>query len=146
MSDVIPNIFIHDQAGKLVDFENDDMKVALFSGTYDECVLRDKVSYDDIAQYEVSPMYGYPQGGLTVVSKSVTTDNDANEIIYDISDVGMTVSGGTFGPVRYGVLYNITNSNHLVYIFDFGEDRTVNDGAQFKIQIDPNGLLKAKQV
>jgi len=146
MADVIPNIFLKDQAEKLVDFPNDLMKVALLSGTYDECGLRDVVYYNQLSAYEVLPFFGYSQGGLQVSNKSVVIDDCANEIIYDMNDVGMTVNGGTFGPVRYGVMYDIDNNNHLVYVFDFGENKTVNDGAQFKIKIDDRGLMKAKQL
>lgn len=144
--DIVLRSFIKDQADKKVDFVNDDMKIALFSGTYDSNVLKNKETYNDIAKYEVSALYGYTTGGLTVIDKSISVNNDTDEVTYDISDVSMTVTGGTFGPVRYGALYDVTNDNRLIYIFDFGEDRTVNDGAQFKIQIDANGLMKAKPV
>lgn len=146
MADIIPNIFLKDQAEKKIDFANDSMKVALLSGTYNECNLRETTSFDQIVVNEVPELYGYPQGGFETSNKSVTVDLEENSIVYDMNDVGMTVAGGTFGPVRYGVLYDISNSNHLVYIFDFGEDKTVNDGAQFKIKIDDNGLMKAKQL
>ena len=146
MADIIPNIFLKDQAEKNVNFPVDIMKVVLLSGTYDECYLRDVVSFHDISGYEVRPLYGYPQGGLPVTNTTITMNTQLNEIIYDMTDVSMTVNGGTFGPVRYGVLYDLNSSNHLVYIFDFGGDKTVNDGASFKIQIDANGLMKAKQL
>lgn len=146
MADIIPNIFIKDQAEKLIDFANDDMRVALLSGTYDDCTFRDATSFDEFASAEVPALYGYPQGGFPVGGKTVTVDTNENTIVYDMNDVGMTVAGGTFGPVRYGMMYDVSNNNHLVYIFDFGEDKTVNDGAQFKIKIDDNGLMKAKQM
>ena len=146
MSDIIPNIFGLDQALKLVDFPNDSMKVALMSGTYNESTLRDRTSFNEISGYEVSAVYGYPDGGIPVGVKTVAVNSDSDEVIYDMADVGMTVNGGTFGPVRYGVMYNMNNNNHLVYIFDFGADKTVNDGAQFKIKINDSGLMKAKQV
>ena len=144
MADIIPNIFIKDQAEKLVDFANDEMKVALLSGTCSECTFREATSYDEFVSMEIDALYGYPQGGFPVGGKTITVNTD--EIVYDMNDVGMTVAGGTFGPVRYGMLYDTSNSNHLVYIFDFGEDKTVNDGAQFKIKIDDDGLMKAKQL
>ena len=146
MADIIPNIFPHDQAKKIVDFENDTMKVALLNKTYNECTLRNATSFDEFVLDEAPALYGYPLGGFPVGGKTVTIDTDKNEVVYDMNDVGMTVSGGTFGPVRYGVLYNLSNNNHLVYIFDFLEDKLVNDGAQFKIKIDDNGLMKAKQL
>lgn len=146
MADIIPNIFLKDQAEKNVDFVNDEMKVALLSGTYNDCLLRDVISFDEISGNEISEEYGYHLGGFNVVNKTVVVDTTDNSIVYNMNDVGMTVNGGTLGPTRYGVLYDITNNNHLVYVFDFGEDKTVNDGANFKIKIDENGLMKAKQL
>ncbi len=145
MSDVIPNIFLKNQADNEIDFVSDTMKVALLSGTYDEFTLRDTSAFNVIEDNEISGMYGYSTGGYTVTGITVTLNSDDNSVVYDIDDVGGTVSGGTLGPVRYGVMYDITNDGSLVYIFDFGEDLTVNDGAQFKIQIDTNGLMKSKQ-
>lgn len=146
MADVIPIIFPSDESNKLSDFVNDDMKVALLSGTYSECALRGVVSFDQISDNELPALYGYPLGGFPVGGKTVAITDDGAFITYNMNDVGMTVAGGTLGPVRYGVLYNTTNSNHLVYVFDFGEDKTVNDGAQFKIKIDDKGLMKAGQL
>ena len=144
MKEIIPDIFPKDQANKLVDFENDEMKLALLNGTYDECTLKNAISFDQFASNEAPALYGYPLGGFPVGGKTVTVDSDDHSVVYNINDVGMTVAGGTFGPVRYGMIYNISNSNRVVYIFDFEEDKTVNDGAQFKIKIDDRGLMKAK--
>ena len=145
MADIIPNIFLKDQAEKHIDFVADTMKVALLSGTYDNCKLREKNKYDDISADEISQHYGYVSGGFNVYHKTVTVDTKTDSVLYDMGDVGMTVSGGTLGPVRYGALYDLSNDNHLVYLFDFGEDKMVNDGASFKIKIDDGGLMKAKQ-
>lgn len=145
MADVIPTIFLKDQAEKKIDFANDSMKIALLTGTYNVCTLRETTSFDEISSNEVVSLYGYPLGGFPIGGKTVTVNTDEDSIVYNMNDVGMTVAGGTFGPVRYGVLYDTSNNNHLVYVFDFGEDKTVNDGAQFKIQIDDNGLMKARQ-
>jgi hypothetical protein len=144
MGDIIPKTFIKGQAEKLIDFPNDFMKVALLSGTYDECYLKSVTSFNQLSAYEVPPIYGYPQGGLIVSNKTVSVSNINDDVVFDMNDVGMTVSGGTFGPTRYGVLYDLDANNNIVYIFDFGGDKTVNDGAQFKIQIDANGLMIAK--
>jgi hypothetical protein len=145
MADIIPNVFLKNQADKNINFSTDIMKVAFISGTYNEGALRTIHSYNQLSAYEVSAVYGYPQGGLPVGGKTVVVDTDKDELVYDMHDVGMTVSGGTFGPVRYGVLYDITDYNTIVYIFDFGADKTVNDGAMFKIKINDDGLMRAKQ-
>lgn len=143
--DLIPKVFLNDQALKKSDFVNDTMKLALLSGTYDECSLKNTVSYDDISYNEIAPLYGYDTGGMLVTGKTVTTTVTDEHIVYDIDNVGFTVSGGTLGPIRYGVIYNISNSDHLVYVFDFIEDKTVNDGGTFQIKIDDGGLFWAEQ-
>jgi len=143
--DIIPKIFEYDQALKRSDFVNDTMKLALLSGTFDECNLRYTDSFNDLSAYEIAPIYGYPAGGMPVYGKSVENPDKQIYIKYDIDNTGFTVSGGQLGPIRYGVIYNESNSNHLVYIFDFGEDKTVNDGADFQIKIDDNGLMWAEQ-
>ena len=145
MADVIAKIFMNDQALKLSDFINDTMKLALLSGTYDECSLYNTESYDDISSNEINPSFGYDTGGMLVTGKNVITTTTEKPIVYDIDNIGFTVSGGTLGPVRYGAIYNVTNSNHLVYIFDFGEDKTVNDGGTFQIKVDDKGLFWAEQ-
>ena len=145
IKDIIPTIFPKDQAMKKVDFVNDVMKVALLSGTYNECKLQETVSYDDISIHEISPLYGYHTGGLDATGKGLHVDDQDYSVVYEMADVeGMKVVGGTLGPVRYGVLYDLSNDNHLVYIFNFGEDITVDDGADFKIKINDGGLMKAK--
>ena len=145
MADIIPRVFIDDQASGRVNFASDDMKMALFNNVFNDCVLKDIVSYDQIKQYEIPECCGYYTGGLIVSNPTVGYDNNDGSIFYNINDIGMTVSGGTLGPTRYGVIYN-TSTGHLVYIFDFQEDKTVNDGANFKIKIDDNGLMKAMQL
>lgn len=146
MADVIPDIFLYDQAIKKSDFLNDDMRIAFLSGTYSDCALRETISFSELSGCEVSGSNGYTPGGLLVKGQSVTVDTNTNELIYNIDDIYMTVSGGTFGPTRYGAIYDLSNDDHLVYVFDFGEDKTVNDGAKFKIKIDDAGLMKAKQM
>ena len=145
MADVIPNILLKNQAEKKVDFVNDTMRVALVSGVYDECSLVDALSFGEVSANELLPLYGYPEGGFPCRDKTITVNDEANEIVYDMLSFGMTVTGGTLGPVRYAVMYDVDYEDSLVYIFDFGEDKTVNDGAQFEVEIDSRGLMKAKQ-
>ena len=141
MADITPIKFIMDQASKKIDFINDEMKVALFHGTYNCVWLSGKETYDDLIANELPELYGYITGGFSVTNKTLTQDIENNVIRYDMDDIEVSVIGGTFGPTRYGVLYNISNNNNIVYIFDFTEDKYVNDGAKFKIKIDDGGIM-----
>lgn len=145
MSDIIPNIFLKDISNGNINYVDDHMNIALCSGTFNGCHLRDIETYNQLSQFELSNKFGYTTGGIHVSNKSINTNAMLNEVVYDMDDVSMTVSGGNLGPIRYGVLYNTVNANHNVYIFDFLEDKYVNDGAQFKIKIDDGGLMKSKQ-
>lgn len=144
MADIIPNVFLKDQADKKIDFVNDSMKVAFMTGLFDESTLRATTNFTEIQSNQYTAQYGYVAGGYAVTGKTLTVVGD--EIVYNMDDIAMYVSGGNMGPIRYAVMYNTTNSGRLVYVFDFGEDKTVVDGAQFKIKIDANGLMKSKQV
>jgi len=141
MADITPISFIYDQASKKIDFVNDVMKIALFSGTYNCVWLSGQNRYEDLSHNEIPQMYGYITGGFEVQNKSLVIDVENNVVKYDMDDLEVSVVGGQFGPVRYGVLYNVSNLNKIVYIFDFLEDKIVNDGAKFKIKIDDGGLM-----
>ena len=117
MADITPINFIFDQASKKIDFINDVMKVALFTGTYNCVWLSGQETYDDVKHNEVPTLYGYVEGGFTVTNKTLVADVENNLIRYDMDDVEVNVIGGRFGPTRYGVLYNTSNDNKIVYIY-----------------------------
>lgn len=147
MSDIIPNIFIIDQAEKKIHFNEDNLVVAFYNGVFDEPVIRDSISYDSfpLSAYEKEETNGYTSGGVDVTGNTVTVDLETDEVYYDIDDVVITASGGPIGPIRYAGLYNSSNNNNFIYFFDFLEEKTVEDGASFKLRIDNEGLMKAKQ-
>ncbi len=146
MSDIIPSVFRLDQATGQVDFVNDTMKVAFMEGNFDDGFFNNIKSYDELTQYEIPEHAGYVTGGITVDGKEVVYDAISDNIIYNMYDVCMRVDGGRLGPIRFGVLYNVTRTSHnIVYIFDFLENKFVNDGAKFKIKISDKGLMRAYQ-
>lgn len=66
---------------------------------------------------------GYITGGVTVTDVTVT--NVSSSGIVDFSDVSFT--SVTF-TARGAILYNATNSNKVIAVYDFGGDKTVTNG------------------
>jgi len=66
---------------------------------------------------------GYITGGLTVTDVTVT--NVSSSGVVDFSDVSFT--SVTF-TARGAILYNATNSNKVIAVYDFGGDKTVTNG------------------
>jgi hypothetical protein len=145
MADIISNVFLQDLSEKKINFNTDVLKCAFFVGAFNAETLRDVVSYNDITVNEATQQYGYITGGLSVTGNVVTLDTVLNELIYDIDDIIYDNNGGTFDTIRYGVLYNTSNSNRCIYVFDFGGDKVIGDGSKFRILIDANGLIRVKQ-
>jgi len=66
---------------------------------------------------------GYITGGVTVTDVTVT--NVSSSGFVDFSDVSFT--SVTF-TARGAILYNATNSNKVIAVYDFGGDKTVTNG------------------
>ena len=147
MADIIPSIFAYDQAIGGVNFNTDSLKCVFYTDDYTSATIMDAVDYDSfsLSGYEISAGSGYTSGGIDVTGNAVARNSATDKAVYDIDDIELAVSGGDFGPVRYAGIYNTTNTNNFVYFFDFGENKTVDDGANFKIKIDANGLMDAGQ-
>ena len=90
---------------------------------------------------QLTTAFGYTQDtkALTTVAVSVVTTNDAK---LDADDVTWTASGGTIGPVQFGLIYNDTDSNDppVAYI-DFGQAESAADGKDFKVVWNTNGII-----
>lgn len=145
MADIIPQYFVTQQANKKIDFENDSIKCIMCSGTYDESTLRDIRYYGNVSANEIPQGNGYTSGGVEVSGTSAFVDDTNNRTVYFCNYITFTASGGTVGPVRYGVMYDITGEYTTVYVFDFGENRTIEDGSNLVIRTDPDGFLRARQ-
>jgi len=145
MADIIPHYFIYQISTKKVDFNSDEIKAILCEGTYDESVLRDVQTYADVSANEITSGNGYPTGGIVVSGTSATVDDANNRVAYHCDDLYFVASGGDIGPARYSVMYDPEGENTIIYIFDFGENKNVCDGANLRIQVDSEAFMKAYQ-
>ena len=145
MSDVIPQYFILQQANKIIDFQNDGFKCILCNGTFDESTLRDYQTYADVSANELTEGNGYTSGGVDMSATSAVNDDTNNRTLYKCDDIQFTANGGSIGPTRYGVMYDPDGENTLIYVFDFGENKTIADGQSLLIRVDTTAFMRAYQ-
>jgi len=138
MANVVYNSFKKFIMDGTIDLDSDTIKVALVTSSYTPD--QDAHDYfDDVQSYEVSGD-GYTAGGQALSNKSVTQDNTNDRGVFDADDV--TWSNSTI-TARGAVLYKDTgtaSSSPLICYFDFGEDKSSNNG-DFTIQWDADGIL-----
>lgn len=82
---------------------------------------------------EITAQFGYPAGG-TDIANDVTLSGAVGQLVG--TDVTWTASGGSFGPFRYVVLYNDTQTTPakpLVGWYDYGSSISVNDTESFTV-------------
>jgi hypothetical protein len=80
---------------------------------------------------EITAANGYPAGG-TDVQNDVTLSGAVGQLT--AVDVTWTATGGSFGPFRYVVLYNDTQTTPakpLIGWYDYGSNISVNDTESF---------------
>lgn len=82
---------------------------------------------------EITAAAGYTAGG-TDIQNDVTLSGAVGQLIG--TDVTWTASGGSFGPFRYVVLYNDTQTTPakpLIGWYDYGSSISVNDTESFTL-------------
>lgn len=124
---------------QLIDLPNDTVKCALLLAAHTP--ERDDAGWADLSADEISGGNGYTTGGVTVAC-SIADDDSNDRAAIDLVDPTWTASGGAIGPASYAVVYDDTATGKpLLYLVEFASPQTANDGAQFKITIDTNGLF-----
>lgn len=106
----------------------DVLKVYLSNTTPD--VANDAVKAD---LAEITAQFGYPSGGTDVQN---TLSESSGTATIAGTDVVFTASGGSFGPFRYAVLYNDTQTSPtdpLIGYWDYGTSISCNDGETFTV-------------
>lgn len=107
---------------KEIDFNSDTIKVMLCSSSYTP--NQDTHDYKDDVTNEVAGG-GYPAGGATLSSPTVTYDSGTNRLILDGADVTFTSAPQS----RFAVVYDSTPGSDatrpLLCVVDFGQDEYV---------------------
>ena len=143
MADLIYHNALAELGNGGLDFDTDTLKVILVTDSYTPDV--DHAALTDVNTNELSEANGYLTGGDEVTGS--VTDSDANDnVMYDITNPTWTAAGGSIGPCRYAILYSDTHATDaVIYCFDLTSNRTAEDGADFTITIDTDGLFTMAQ-
>ena len=146
MADVVTNAFLEGQALSEINFNTDTFKCALVHilPRPDDSVFYTLQNYSQISANEVPQGNGYNTFG-TSITTSAYVDPATNDVVYSCSSPQWIASGGTIGPFNYGIFYDVTATNTVIYVYDFLKDYSANDGAVAEITIDVNGLIRAKR-
>lgn len=86
---------------------------------------------------------GYSAGGTATTISASTQSSGTFKMV--CTNVVFTASGGTIGPLRYAVLYNVTQTTPLkplIAWWDYGSSITLNDTETFTVSFDAtNGVF-----
>ena len=105
------------------DLDTDSLKLALYSSS---ASLSDGTTVYTTSNEVVGT--GYSAGGVVLTGVDVTTDSSV--AVVSITDAVVTASTIT---ARGGLIYNSSQANKAVAVFDFGADKSSTDG-DFTIQ------------
>jgi len=123
--------FVEDVAEKVHNLGSDTLKIML---TNTAPVATNKLLAD---LTEITAANGYSAGGSTVTISTSSQTSGVYKLV--LADLVFTASGGSFGPLRYAVLYNDTPSsplNPLIGWWDFGSSVTIDDTQTFTCDFD----------
>lgn len=124
---------------KEIDFDTDDIKVALVASGYTP--NQDAHNFfDDVSAFQVTGT-GYTAGGISLEGKSLSYDAASNTLKLLAANVVWANSTIT---ARYAVVYDntpaTTATKNLLLCIDFGADVSSSSG-DFAINWDPSGVL-----
>lgn len=130
-----------------VDWGTDTIKAMLVTSSYTP--NQDTHEFKSDVTNEVAAGSGYTAGGITLTSKTTTTDAATNEVRLDAADITWTVPSGGSLSASYIVIYKdsgTASTSPLLGWGDFGQVMTSSASgttAPFSITWDATGVLKA---
>ena len=130
MASGIYNRFKANLMNKVVDLEDDTIKVTLYDNSHSFTAT----DTDYTTNNELATAGGYTQGGATLASKAVT---QAATTKWDADDTEWTTATFT---AYHAVIYDSTAGNDLIASIDFGGAKTVAAGT-FTIQWNASGII-----
>lgn len=89
---------------------------------------------------EVATGNGYTRGGISITSGMSVSAASGNAKWTSTVNPVWTSSGAGF-TAYYALVYDATNSNHVICAFDFGGAQTVSGGATFTITWNASGII-----
>lgn len=123
------NAFVADVGLKKHNLNTDTLKIML---TNTAPVAANAVLAD---LTEITAANGYSAGGTAVGSNAYSQTSGVGKLTG--SDVVFTASGGSFGPLRYAVIYNSTAAGGpLIGWWDYGSAISINTGETFTVDLD----------
>ena len=130
------NQFVEDVAHKVHDLETDQLAVALTAAANAPVATNSVLA--DLTQISYT----------NCSSRNITTTTSAEAsgtYKLTLTDLVLTASGGTVGPLRYVAIYNDTPTSPadpLISFYDNGSEITLADGETLTIDFDAtNGFL-----
>ena len=116
---------------------SDTYKLALYSSaTFDAA----NTTLAGITKTEIAQEYGYTTGGKVLTNVTVSTVSGGGAI-FNADSVEWTADGGSI-VASYAILYNDTDPDDPPLAFiDFGATAATNDGAEFTIEWNPDGII-----
>lgn len=137
MANAIHNRFHSNILKGNIDFEGDNIRVALMKETYTPAKSDD--TWSDISADELDDGNGYTSGG-ELLENAVVTQGDITDVNADDVDW----EDATF-TAYYAVLYDDTlTDDDLICSFDFDGGKEVSSGT-FRIIFDDAGILTISQ-
>ena len=118
---------------KVMDLENDTLKIALFLESSNAETLS-TATFGALTN-EHADGNGYATGGV-IVAGTTTANN------FDVEDANWTAVGGDI-VARFAVMHNITTGGLIGYslLNDTPADVTATDGNSLKVAINVNGVM-----
>lgn len=136
MASIINNRFFYNCLNAL---NGHTIKAAVLSSDYTPD--KDDNVWSDVSANEISSA-GYTAGGQALANLAITQDDTSDKAVLDCDDLSW--SGITLTDARYLVLYDTSNSDNIICIYDFGTDQTITAGT-WQVSINALGLLSLKQ-
>lgn len=129
----------HFQQGD-IDWENDTINVALFTGTFAPDQGNDEF-YSNLTNEVAGSSEGYTQGGKTITNCTLTYDAAGIHVTLDGDNVSWDPSTIT---AQYAVVYKTGTAGTDDYVIGYGDagGEESSDSAEFRVEWNTDGIFR----
>jgi len=121
-----------------IDMDFDTFNAELYNSTH--TFTGGDTQRSDVLANALATNFGYTNPGQAIASITWTTTSAIQT--WDGADITWTASGGSIGPARHMLIYDLTSASDLLGCdVDFGTDETAGDGTDFKITVHASGFF-----